>query len=113
MKLICLFDWLKANKKNVLIMFFSRFIGILPDQFENLLSLVEEKVKNKTKIRELISPVERPAITAIYLVSGDIERFCSKLDTNGNNSSKVMKQNSDIKFYYTEINCRHKSKWID
>ena len=28
-------------------------------------------------------------------------------------ANKVVKQNSDIKFYYADINCRFKIKWVD
>ena len=43
---------------------------MLSERFDHLLSLVEEKTKKQTNIREPISPVERLAITLRYLASG-------------------------------------------
>ena len=46
---------------------------MLPERFDHLLSLVEEKRKSK-QIIEPISPVERLAITLSYLASGDSQQ---------------------------------------
>ena len=48
---------------------------MLPEQFDHLLSLVEEKTKKPTNIREPMSPVERLAITLRYLASGVSQQF--------------------------------------
>ena len=45
-----------------------------PEQFDPMLSLVEEKIKKKTHIREPTSPVERLAITLRYLALGDSQQ---------------------------------------
>ena len=47
---------------------------MLSERFDHLLSLVEEKTKKQTNIREPISPVERLAITLRYLASGDSQQ---------------------------------------
>ena len=54
--------------------FLSIFTRMSPERFDHLLSVVEEKRKKKTYIRESISPAERLAITLRYLASGDSQQ---------------------------------------
>ena len=70
--------------------FLSRFTRISPERFDHLLSLVEEKIKRKTHIREPTSPAERLAITLRYLASGDRQQSIAFLFKIGHSTANKM-----------------------
>ena len=69
---------------------------MLSERFDHLLSLVEEKTKKQTNIREPISPVERLAITLRYLASGDSQQSIAFLLKVGHSTvNKIVNEECD------------------
>ena len=61
-----------------------------------MLSLVEEKIKTKTHIREPISPAERLAITLRYLASEDTQQSMAFLFKVGHSTvNKIVNEVCD------------------
>ena len=67
-----------------------------PERFDHLLSIVEEKIKKKTHIREPTSFAERLAITSRYLASGDSQQSIAFLFKVGHSTvNKIVNEVCD------------------